>query len=96
MCSTGASSKDADAVWRQHLRFSMSFSATRSAGLTELLCAWQAKTMRDVRKAMGEGKTPPGAMTSKLPEPLPSAGQAKPARTGAIKPQAVKVEEGKA
>lgn len=52
--------------------------------------------MRDVRKAVVEGKTPPGAMTSKLPEPLPSAGQAKPARTGAIKPQAVKVEEGKA
>lgn len=52
--------------------------------------------MRDVRKAVVEGKTPPGAMTSKHPEPLPSAGQAKPARTGAIKPQAVKVEEGKA
>lgn len=52
--------------------------------------------MRDVRKAVGEGKTPSGAMTSKLQEPLTSTGQAKPARTGAIKPQAVKVEEGKA
>lgn len=52
--------------------------------------------MRDVRKAVGEGKTPPGGMTSKLQEPLSSTGQAKPARTGAIKPQAVKVEEGKA
>ncbi|XP_039909222.1 protein PRRC2B isoform X3 [Simochromis diagramma] len=54
------------------------------------------KTIRDVRKAVGEGKTPSGGMTSKLQEPLPSTGQAKPARTGAIKPQAVKVEEGKA
>ncbi|XP_078141974.1 protein PRRC2B isoform X3 [Centroberyx gerrardi] len=54
------------------------------------------KTMRDVRKAVGEGKAPSGGMTSKLQEPHPSAGQAKPARTGAIKPQAVKVEEGKA
>ncbi|XP_059213696.1 LOW QUALITY PROTEIN: protein PRRC2B [Centropristis striata] len=54
------------------------------------------KTMREVRKAVGEGKTTPGGMTSKLQEPLPSTGQAKPARTGAIKPQAVKVEEGKA
>ncbi|TMS08249.1 Protein PRRC2B [Larimichthys crocea] len=54
------------------------------------------KTMREVRKAVGEGKTPSGGMTSKLQEPLPSTGQAKPARTGAIKPQAVKVEEGKA
>lgn len=52
--------------------------------------------MRDVRKAVGEGKVPSGGMTSKLQEPLPSSGQAKPARTGAIKPQAVKVEEGKA
>ncbi|XP_028273198.1 protein PRRC2B isoform X5 [Parambassis ranga] len=57
----------------------------------------KSKTMREVRKAVGEGKTPPGGMTSKLQESLPSvAGQAKPARTGAIKPQAVKVEEGKA
>lgn len=56
----------------------------------------QNKTLRDVRKAVGELKTPPGGMTSKLQEPLPSTGQAKPARTGAIKPQAVKVEEGKA
>ncbi|XP_060917840.1 protein PRRC2B isoform X4 [Labrus mixtus] len=55
------------------------------------------KTLRDVRTAVGEIKTPPGGMTSKLQEPpLPSTGQAKPARTGAIKPQAVKVEEGKA
>ncbi|XP_034997240.2 protein PRRC2B isoform X2 [Hippoglossus stenolepis] len=54
------------------------------------------KTLREVRKAVGEGKTPSGGMTSKLQEPLPSMGQAKPARTGAIKPQAVKVEEGKA
>ncbi|XP_032395776.1 protein PRRC2B isoform X1 [Etheostoma spectabile] len=54
------------------------------------------KTMREVRKAVGEGKTPAGGMTSKLQEPLTSTGQAKPARTGAIKPQAVKVEEGKA
>ncbi|XP_040914533.1 protein PRRC2B isoform X3 [Toxotes jaculatrix] len=54
------------------------------------------KTIREVRKAVGEGKTPSGGMTSKHQEPLPSTGQAKPARTGAIKPQAVKVEEGKA
>ncbi|XP_033952071.1 protein PRRC2B isoform X7 [Pseudochaenichthys georgianus] len=54
------------------------------------------KTMREVRKAVGEGKTPSGGMTSKLQEPLPPTGQAKPARTGAIKPQAVKVEESKA
>ncbi|KAF3701971.1 Protein PRRC2B HLA-B-associated transcript 2-like 1 Proline-rich coiled-coil protein 2B [Channa argus] len=54
------------------------------------------KTLREVRKVVGEGKTPSGGMTSKLQEPLPSTGQAKPARTGAIKPQAVKVEEGKA
>ncbi|KAK2819235.1 hypothetical protein Q5P01_024796 [Channa striata] len=54
------------------------------------------KTLREVRKVVGEGKTSSGGMTSKLQEPLPSTGQAKPARTGAIKPQAVKVEEGKA
>ncbi|XP_058472607.1 protein PRRC2B isoform X7 [Solea solea] len=54
------------------------------------------KTMRDVRKAVGEGKTPSVGMTSKLQEPLSSMGQVKPARTGAIKPQAVKLEEGKA
>ncbi|XP_056873914.1 protein PRRC2B isoform X3 [Takifugu flavidus] len=54
------------------------------------------KSIREVRKAVGEGKAPSGGMTSKLQEPLPPAGQAKPARTGAIKPQAVKVEEGKA
>lgn len=68
----------------------------REAWVSVSSCASQVKSMRDVRKAAGEGKTAPGAMTSKLPEPLPSAGQAKPARTGAIKPQAVKVEEGKA
>lgn len=56
----------------------------------------QNKIIREVRKAVGEGKTPSGGMTSKLLEPLPSTGQAKPARTGAIKPQAIKVEEGKA
>lgn len=66
-----------------------------AAGLSYLIFV-QNKTMREVRKAVGEGKTPSGAMTSKLQEPLPSTGQAKPARTGAIKPQAVKVEEGKA
>lgn len=55
----------------------------------------KTKTIRDVRKAV-EGKAPPVGLTSKLQEPLPPAGQAKPARTGAIKPQAVKVEEGKA
>ncbi|XP_034048241.1 protein PRRC2B isoform X3 [Thalassophryne amazonica] len=54
------------------------------------------KTTRDVRKAVGEGKVPPVGMSSKLQEPLHSTGPAKPARTGAIKPQAVKVEEGKA
>ncbi|XP_029024602.1 protein PRRC2B isoform X3 [Betta splendens] len=54
------------------------------------------KSIREVRKVVGESKTPPGGLTSKLQEPLPSTGQAKPARTGAIKPQAVKVEEGKA
>lgn len=59
-------------------------------------CVSQVNGMRDVRKAVCEGKMAPGAITSKLPEPLPSAGQAKPARTGAIKPQAIKVEEGKA
>ncbi|XP_035996117.1 protein PRRC2B isoform X1 [Fundulus heteroclitus] len=50
----------------------------------------KSKALREVRKSS------PGGMTSKLQEPLPSTGQAKPARTGAIKPQAVKVEEGKA
>ncbi|KAL6096806.1 prrc2b [Pungitius sinensis] len=54
------------------------------------------KTMREVRKAVGEAKTTSGAMTSKFQEPPPSTGHAKPARSGAIKPQAVKVEEGKA
>ncbi|XP_068608646.1 protein PRRC2B [Brachionichthys hirsutus] len=54
------------------------------------------KSMREVRKAVGEGKMPSVAMTIKLQEPLPPTGQAKPARTGAIKPQAIKVEEGKA
>lgn len=49
-----------------------------------------------MRKAVGEGKTSSVGMTSKLQEPLLSTGQVKPARTGAIKPQAVKVEEGKA
>lgn len=56
----------------------------------------KTKTIRDVRKAVCEGKAPAVGLASKLPEPLPTAGQAKPARTGAIKPQAVKVEEGKA
>ncbi|XP_072227936.1 protein PRRC2B isoform X2 [Leuresthes tenuis] len=56
----------------------------------------KSKALREVRKAVGEGKSPSGGMTSKLQEPLPSAGQTKPARTGAIKAQAVKVEEGKA
>ncbi|XP_026209619.1 protein PRRC2B isoform X3 [Anabas testudineus] len=56
----------------------------------------KTKTIREVRKALGEGKTPSGGMTSKLQESLPSTGQSKPARTGAIKPQAVKIEEGKA
>ncbi|XP_015798308.3 protein PRRC2B isoform X2 [Nothobranchius furzeri] len=56
----------------------------------------KSKALREVRKAVGEGKSPSGAMTSKLQEPLASTGQGKPARTGAIKPQAVKVEEGKA
>ena len=56
----------------------------------------QNKTLREVRKVVGEGKSPSGGMTSKLQEPLPSTGQAKPARSGAIKPQAIKVEEGKA
>lgn len=49
-----------------------------------------------MRKALGEGKAPSVGLTSKLQEPLPTTGQAKPARTGAIKPQAVKAEEGKA
>uniref|UniRef100_A0AAV2IRB5 BAT2 N-terminal domain-containing protein n=1 Tax=Knipowitschia caucasica TaxID=637954 RepID=A0AAV2IRB5_KNICA len=53
----------------------------------------KTKTIRDVRKAVGEVKAPSVGLTSKHQEPLP--GQAKPARTGAIKPQAVKVEEGK-
>lgn len=56
----------------------------------------QSKTLRDMCKVVGEGKSPAGGMTSKIQEPLPSTGQARPARTGAIKPQAVKVEEGKA
>lgn len=56
----------------------------------------KTKTIRDVRKALGEGKAPSVGLTSKLQEPLPTTGQAKPARTGAIKPQAVKAEEGKA
>lgn len=60
------------------------------------VCVLQSTTLREVRQAVGEGKAPSGGMTSKLQEPLPPTGQGKPARTGAIKPQAVKVEEGKA
>ncbi|XP_053710096.1 protein PRRC2B isoform X1 [Synchiropus splendidus] len=56
----------------------------------------KSKTMRDARKALVEVKTPTGTLTSALQDSLTSTGQAKPARTGAIKPQAVKVEEGKA
>ncbi|KAG9353882.1 hypothetical protein JZ751_012006 [Albula glossodonta] len=57
----------------------------------------KTKTQRDVCQGMGEGKGPAGAggITGKLQEPLPP-GQIKPARTGAIKPQSVKMEEGKA
>ncbi|XP_061887052.1 protein PRRC2B isoform X3 [Entelurus aequoreus] len=56
------------------------------------------KSLRDVRKAVCEGKMLSGGiMTSNLQEPLSSStGHAKPARTGAITPQAVKLEEGKA
>ncbi|KAM6986057.1 protein PRRC2B [Aplochiton taeniatus] len=59
----------------------------------------KSKALREVRQSVGEGKVlPSGGMTSKLQEPLPTepSGQGKPARTGAIKPQAIKVEEGKA
>ncbi|KAM6902843.1 protein PRRC2B [Xenentodon cancila] len=56
----------------------------------------KSKTLREVRKALAEGKSSSGGMTSKLQEPLPSTGQAKPARSGVIKPQVIKVEESKA
>ncbi|XP_057675451.1 protein PRRC2B isoform X2 [Corythoichthys intestinalis] len=54
----------------------------------------QCKTLREVRKAVGEAHA--GGMTSKLQEPLTSTGHGKPPRTGAIKPQSAKAEEGKA
>ncbi|XP_019908892.2 protein PRRC2B isoform X2 [Esox lucius] len=57
----------------------------------------KSKDLQEVRQLVGEGKTQSGGMmTSKLQERLPGW-QVKPApRTGAIKPQAIKVEEGKA
>ncbi|KAG2469666.1 PRC2B protein, partial [Polypterus senegalus] len=48
---------------------------------------------REVLQPSGEGKGQSGM--SKIQEP-PTSGQMKPVRTGAIKPQAIKVEEGKA
>jgi len=47
---------------------------------------------------MVEGKSSPSAvMSSTMAEAsLPPGGQPKPTRTGAIKPQAAKLEEGKA
>ncbi|XP_061603957.1 protein PRRC2B isoform X2 [Phyllopteryx taeniolatus] len=56
----------------------------------------KSKSLREVRKAVGEGKVPIGGITSQLQEPLASTGHIKPPRTGTIKPQGVKVEEGKA
>ncbi|XP_061589639.1 protein PRRC2B [Cololabis saira] len=56
----------------------------------------KGKTLHEVRKAVRESKSASGGMTSKLQEPPASAGQAKPARTGPIKPQVTKVEENKA
>uniref|UniRef100_A0A3Q2YE94 Proline rich coiled-coil 2B n=1 Tax=Hippocampus comes TaxID=109280 RepID=A0A3Q2YE94_HIPCM len=56
----------------------------------------KCKPVREVRIAVGEGQVPTGGMTSKLQDSLTSAGHTKLPRTGAIKPQAVKVEEGKA
>ncbi|XP_067293629.1 protein PRRC2B isoform X2 [Pseudorasbora parva] len=54
----------------------------------------KAKALRDARQAAGDS-TSSSAIPSQLQEQLPSA-QVKAARTGAIKPQSVKVEEGKA
>ncbi|KAL4593148.1 protein PRRC2B-like isoform X1 [Arapaima gigas] len=51
----------------------------------------KSKASRDIRPTLADGKVPSGALSSKLQEPLPS-GEMKPARTGAIKPQSVKVE----
>ncbi|XP_037120913.1 protein PRRC2B isoform X1 [Syngnathus acus] len=56
----------------------------------------KCKTVREVRIAVSEGQPPTGVMTSKLQEPLAAAEHPKLPRTGAIKTQAVKVEEGKA
>ena len=57
----------------------------------------QTQPLRDSRPALGEGKPSPSAvMPTKLLEAELPPGQPKPTRTGAIKPQALKVEEGKA
>ncbi|XP_042565209.1 protein PRRC2B isoform X3 [Clupea harengus] len=57
----------------------------------------KTQPLRDSRPALGEGKPSPSAvMPTKLLEAALPPGQPKPTRTGAIKPQALKVEEGKA
>ncbi|XP_036436536.1 protein PRRC2B isoform X1 [Colossoma macropomum] len=55
----------------------------------------KAKALREARAGVGDLKAPSAVISNKLQEPLPP-GQVKPARTGAIKPQSVKVEESKA
>lgn len=52
------------------------------------------KALRDARQAVSDAKSS-AVIPGKIQEQLPSV-QVKAARTGAIKPQSVKVEEGKA
>lgn len=55
----------------------------------------KGKGHREARQVVERKAPSPAVMVAKLQEPLPTA-QVKPARTGAIKPQSVKMEEGKA
>ncbi|XP_076867600.1 protein PRRC2B isoform X2 [Brachyhypopomus gauderio] len=55
----------------------------------------KTKALRESRQAVGDLKASSAAMPNKLQEPL-APNPAKPARTGAIKPQAAKAEDSKA
>ena len=56
----------------------------------------QSKGLHGVCQVVGEAQAPFGGLTSKLQEPLISVRQDKQSRTGAIKPHAIRIEEGKA
>ncbi|XP_062340291.1 protein PRRC2B [Osmerus eperlanus] len=56
----------------------------------------KSKGLHGVCQVVGEAQAPLGGLTSKLQEPLISGRQDKQSRTGAIKPHAIRVEEGKA